>query len=102
MIFKKGVRSEKILCGELGGSKRKKGILYYFLDHKTRKIAIGENCHSQKVYDIFPIWQFVQEICHTYLLLPTHLPGNYEKVKVCHGKENNCDYCGPIVKFYSV
>ena len=73
-----------------------------FLDHKTRKIAIGENCHSQKVYDIFPIWQFVQEICHTYLLLPTHLPVNYEQVKVCHGKENNCDYCGPIVKFYSV
>ena len=25
----------------------------------NRKIPIGENCHSQKVYGIFPVWQFV-------------------------------------------
>ena len=25
-------------------------------------------------------------------LPPKHLPFNYEKVKVCHGKVNNCDY----------
>ena len=30
----------------------------------NRKIPIGENCHSQKVYGIFPICQFVQENCH--------------------------------------
>ena len=24
-----------------------------------RKIPIRENCHSQKVYGIFPIWQFM-------------------------------------------
>ena len=29
-----------------------------------------------------------------YFLTP-HLPFNYEKVKVCHGKENNCDYWRP-------
>ena len=28
-----------------------------------------ENCHSQKVFDIFPFWQFVQENCHMNLLL---------------------------------
>ena len=37
-----------------------------------RKIPIGENCHSQKVYGIFPIWQFVQENCHMYLLPSMH------------------------------
>ena len=37
-----------------------------------RKIPIGENCHSQKVYGIFPIWQSMQENCHMYFLLSMH------------------------------
>ena len=28
-----------------------------------RKSPIGENCRSQKVYRIFPMWQFLQKIC---------------------------------------
>ena len=54
------------------------------------KIPIRENCYSQKVYGIFfPL---------------RHLLFNYEKVKVCHGKVNNSDYCSPKVndKFDSV
>ena len=32
----------------------------------NRKIAIGENFHRQKVYDIFPIGQFVRKIAISY------------------------------------
>ena len=28
-------------------------------DAVDKKIPIGENFHSQKVYDIFPMWQFL-------------------------------------------
>ena len=50
-----------------------------------------------KVYGIFPKWQSLQEICNKNLLPPRHLPFNYEKVKVRHGKLNNCHYWRPMI-----
>ena len=47
------------------------------------------NFHSPKFYDI-----------SAGNFLPSrHLPFNYEKVKVYHGKVNNCDYWRPKVNY---
>ena len=53
----------------LGGSTRVSGkhliecfcICVFFIFLVNRKIPTGENCHSPKVYGIFPTRQFVQE-----------------------------------------
>ena len=37
---------------------------------ENRKIPIGEKCHSQKVYGIFPFWPFVLENC-CIIFIPT-------------------------------
>ena len=70
-----------------------------FFHSIPRKIPTGGN---NKVYGIFPI--FAGNLPHIYFLPPRHLPFNYEKVKVYHGKVNNCDNWRPKVndKFDSV